>query len=110
MARKDEIHFYYECLATDLEKQKNDTFLYPGKIGVNVVRRMPKTVLMTSEFDLMRRDTLDYKTKLEKAHKLAGFLDYGGVEHGFMQYEDLPASDESISARYSRHVQTAFDF
>ena len=74
----------------DLEKQKNDTFLYPGKIGLNVVKKMPKTVLMTSEFDMMRRDTLDYKSKLEKAHKLAGFLDYGGVDHGFMQYQELP--------------------
>ena len=63
---REEIRFYFQGLATDLKTQQKeeDTILFPGKMDLGLVKRLPKTVLITSEFDCFRRDALEFKEKL----------------------------------------------
>lgn len=88
---REEFKFYFQSLATDLKLQQKeqDSILFPGKMDAELIKRLPKTVLITSEFDCFRRDTLEFKGKLEKAGKLADFRIYPGVGHGFMHYNEL---------------------
>lgn len=58
-------------------------------MDIELVKRLPKTVLITSEFDCFRRDALEFKEKLEKAGKLADFKNYPGVGHNFMHLKEL---------------------
>ena len=88
---REEFKFYFKSLATDLRQQQKDgdSILFPGKMDNEVIQRLPQTVLITSEFDCFRRDTQEFKEKLEKAGKLADFKIYPGVGHGFMHYNEL---------------------
>lgn len=62
-------HAYMEwqILASDFKKQKEDgdLMLFPGKISVEECKTLPPTVVMTSEFDFIRRDAKNLIEKLQ---------------------------------------------
>ena len=56
--------------------------LFPGRMPDDLVAQMPQTFCMTFEYDILRRDTLTFASRLEKVGKLAGICDMGGYDHG----------------------------
>ena len=46
----------FDMHTTDRVTNKDDPLLYPGKLGLEEMKKMPKCVLQTSEFDHLRRD------------------------------------------------------
>lgn len=55
---QDTQHGIFSLLATDMEAQKDDPQLYPGKMPLDSLKMMPPTIVTTGEFDFLRRDAL----------------------------------------------------
>ena len=91
-------------MATDLDKQKNDTMLFPGKMTIEEAQKLPPTVMITAEFDYFRRDAYQFADKLRQARKLVGFGDYSGVPHNFM----FLYSDNKTDKKHYRPVVGQF--
>ena len=64
--------------------------LFPGKISVEECAKLPPAVVMTSEYDLIRRDAKDLISKLKEAGTYLDHMDYAGVHHGFESHISLP--------------------
>ena len=73
----------YELLATDFEGQHDDPDLYPGKMSDEDLKTLPMTVVHTSEFDFVRRETLAIKDRLKAVGKLQDFEDIPNGGHWF---------------------------
>lgn len=50
-------------------------------MSIALAKQLPKTVLITTEFDLFRQDAYDFKEKLLAAGTLLDFGDYQNVGH-----------------------------
>lgn len=74
---------YFDMHTTDREANKDDPLLYPGKVAIEELSKMPKCVLQTSEFDSMRRDTHEMIPKMQEAGIYLDHMDYSGTCHGF---------------------------
>ena len=79
-------------LSEDLVTQRNDPYIYPIKMQNDVIKKLPNTLILTSEFDFYRRDS----SKLaEKLHEFGRLIDFGvlpGLNHGSIML--LPSSSE----------------
>lgn len=67
----------------DFEKQKAswDPNVFPGRMSEKDLAQMPPTFMLTSEFDVQRRDALAFAQRLQKVGKLAGVSDVAGYDH-----------------------------
>ena len=63
--------------------------IFPGKMSVALAKKLPPTVLITSEYDLFKRDAYDFKVKLKKAGTLLDFADYWQVGHDYFNKAPL---------------------
>ena len=68
-------------LSSDWKAQHNDTLLYPGKMTEQQLQKLPPTVMITSEYDIFRREAYDFAEKLKRVSKLLDFSDYASVGH-----------------------------
>lgn len=73
----------YKLLATDIDNQKNDTDLYPGKISDEFMKKVPPFAIWTSEFDFYRRDNIELARRGKACGKLLDISDMPGVVHGY---------------------------
>ena len=73
---------FYEAMSMDLDKQRDDPYIYPIKMHDSVLKRLPKTVIITSEFDCYRSDSSKMAARLFKFGKLAEFVVHPGLNHG----------------------------
>jgi acetyl esterase/lipase len=82
----------YDLIASDFPKQNSerDVLLYPSDISLEEARKLPKTVLFTSEFDWLRRDTHNMIVKLKQAKVYADHADYAGSAHVFYLFSMDP--------------------
>ena len=73
----------YNLLVDDFETMnaKRDPILYPFHISDKEAKLLPKTVLFTSEFDWMRKDTHRLIPKLKRAGVYLDHADYAGSAH-----------------------------
>ena len=94
----------FEMHTTDIEANKNDVLLFPGRAPVDVLKTLPKTVMMTSEFDTMKRDVLELVAPMKEAGIYLDHMDYSGVQHGFQFNGKEPKSDV-----YFRDMKKTFD-
>lgn len=64
-------------LSIDFETQykKKDPILFPGLMSQDNTNKLPPTIVITSEFDYLRRDALKFIDKLKKAERLLDVLD-----------------------------------
>ena len=46
----------FDMHTLDVAANINDPLLFPGKLGVDEMKKLPPTVLQTSEFDYIKRD------------------------------------------------------
>jgi len=47
---------------------------------------LPPTVIITSEYDIFRKEAYDFADKLRIANRLLDFSDYADVTHNFAGY------------------------
>lgn len=73
----------YDMHTLDREANKNDALLYPGKASIEEIKKMPKCVLQTSEYDPIRRDVHDVIPKMKEAGIYLDHMDYSSVGHAF---------------------------
>ena len=85
----------FELIASDYAKQhsERDPLLYPVEVSLEEAKLLPRTVLFTSEFDWMRRDTFTLVTKLKKAGTYVDHGDYAGSAHCFYAWTPEPNTD-----------------
>ena len=59
--------------------------------------KLPLTILITAEFDVLREDGKEYARKLESAGNSVIYKDFPGMIHGFFNY--LKYIDDAITLR-----------
>ena len=57
--------------------------LVPGRLSVEMAKKMPMTFVMTAEFDFKIRDAVHVARTFEKAGRLAGWCCTPGGTHGW---------------------------
>lgn len=77
----------------DLEANKKDPLLIPLALEIEEMKKLPKVVLQTSEFDFICRDTHLMIEKTKEAEIYLDHLDYSGVAHGFFYNPDEPKGE-----------------
>ena len=85
----------FNLLATDFEAQNEDPLLYPAKMPIEDLKKLPPTIICTGEFDHMRRESMFLISRLKQTDKLLDVLDMPQVFHG---YENDVNSDPAIQA------------
>jgi len=55
--------------------------VFPGRMTIAQAKQLPPTILITAEYDIMRRDAYAFKEKLREAGNLLDFADYKEVGH-----------------------------
>jgi len=73
----------FGLIATDYDNQQDDPVLYPGRMSLEDMKKIPPVVIYTSEYDFLRREALQLVEDLRKAGKYLDHHDLPGVEHGF---------------------------
>jgi len=73
----------FEMHTTEFEKNKMDPLLCPYNLEIEEMKKLPKCVLQTSEFDLINRDVHMIVPKMKEAGIYLDHLDYSGVGHMF---------------------------
>ena len=105
-----DIRNFYQMLATDLDNQQGDPQLYPGRMPANMLRKLPPTIIWTSEFDFLYRDTQALIKKMEE--EKAPLLDYfsmSGAEHGyeFLGGEQAEVKNKAVIKAWKHYVVEA---
>lgn len=78
----------YKMMATDWENQQADYHLLPGRMPEEMLRKLPPTIIWTSEFDMIRRDAVAMVDRMTKAGApLLDWLSVPGGAHGYENFE-----------------------
>jgi acetyl esterase len=98
----------YKMLATDWEKQQSDFHLLPGRMPAEMLKKLPPTVVWTSEFDMIRRDAVAFINRMEEADApLLDYLSVAGGAHGYENFELGPLRTlfhDSMIAAWKNYV------
>lgn len=68
------------------------------------LKQLPMIFCMTSEFDITRRDCLNFASRLQAVGKLAGVSDEPGVDHGWSANGNIPSIE-----RFYNEWKNAFE-
>lgn len=71
----------WRFIATDLETQKDDPLLFPGKASDELLAKFPPTIMESAEFDMFRTETCRLAARLLRAGRLLEFLTVPGAKH-----------------------------
>ena len=99
---------FFMTMATDYQKQQQDTKLYPIRNAINSIKDFPGCVIFTSEFDCMRRESEALKKVLENKKKLLDYHDMPGVGHLYYYDCENPESYwffKDYAAAFKKYVQ-----
>ena len=72
----------YKSLALDLDAQKNDPLLFPGKASDQILENMPPTIVWEAEFDVLINEATRIANRLKSAGRLLEFPVFPGQRHG----------------------------
>ena len=72
----------WKCIAADLEKQKEDPLLFPGKASPELLEKFPPTIIVEGEFDMFITEATRMAYKLRAAGRLLEFIVIPGTKHG----------------------------
>ena len=81
---KDNLKSIFSFHAKGFKNQLNDTNLYPSKMSEQLIKKFPKTVMATTEFDIFRTETDKFAQRLKKAGRLEEYVTYPGSVHSFL--------------------------
>ena len=91
----------------DVEANMEDPLLFPFTLPVEDMKKLPQTILSTSEFDWMRRDVHMIIPKMKEAGIYVDHTDYSGVQHGFQYSVDEPKHAlwfDDMKEIYEKHL------
>ena len=94
----------FDLHCPDWANKMNEPLLFPAQVEMEELKKLPKCVLCTSEFDLIRRHTHNLIPRMKEAGIYLDHLDYSGVGHVF--YRDL---NEQKSELWFQDMKTVFD-
>ena len=82
------ISYFIQCHPYDLfsdnwEANKADPLLVPFSTPIEEMKKLPKCVLQTSEFDFINRDVHLVIPRMKEAGIYLDHMDYSSVGHGF---------------------------
>ena len=86
--------------ATDFEHQHDDTNLYPSKMSESLIKKFPRTVLASTEFDVFYTETVKFAKRLRKEGRLDEFVVYPGSVHNFVGLEDTHPIKLDVTKNY----------
>ena len=72
----------WKLLASDMEKQKEDPLLFPGKASTEILEKFPPTIIVEAEFDMFITEATRLAYKLRAAGRLLEFIVIPGSKHG----------------------------
>merc|ERR1712038_1942238 len=72
----------WNLLAADMEKQKEDPLLFPGKASFELLEKFPPTIIVEGEFDMFITEATRMAYKLRAAGRLLEFIVIPGSKHG----------------------------
>lgn len=72
----------WKLIAADMEKQKDDPLLFPGKASSEILEKFPPTIIVEAEFDMFITEATRMANKLRAAGRLLEFIVIPGSKHG----------------------------
>lgn len=81
----------WKMMATDYDNQQSDPYLYPGRMPMEALKKMPKVVIVTAEFDMLRRDSISMIRRCEEAGILLDYFSVPGANHIYEAFPDATA-------------------
>lgn len=98
----------YKMLATDWDKQQSDFHLLPGRMPAEMLKKLPPTIVFTSEFDMIRRDAVKFISRMEEAgNPCIDWLSVAGGAHGYENFEKGPLRElfhKALVAAWKKYV------
>lgn len=79
----------WNCIAVDMEKQKHDPLLFPGKASFEILEKMPPTIIYECEFDMFITEATRMANKLRAAGRLLEFIVIPGAKHGSAMFPNF---------------------
>ena len=70
--------------AKGFKDQVNDPNLYPSKMSETLLKKFPRTVMASTEFDTFKTETDKFAQRLQKAGRLDEYVVYPGSVHSFI--------------------------
>ena len=71
----------WTLIAADMEKQKQDPLLFPGKASLEILQKFPPTIIFEVEFDMFITEATRMAFKLRAAGRLLEFIVIPGSKH-----------------------------
>ena len=71
---------FYEMMGG--KDSSDDPYIYPIKMSDEVMKKIPQTVVLTSEFDCYKRDAIRLAQRLNSHGRLLEFCIHPGLNHG----------------------------
>merc|ERR1711894_812143 len=71
----------WKMIAADMEKQKTDPLLFPGKAAPELFEKFPPTIIVEVEFDMFITEATRMAFKLRAAGRLLEFIVIPGSKH-----------------------------
>jgi len=72
---------FYEALCKDVAAQQKDGYIFPVRMQQEIVAKLPKAFVLTSEFDCYRRDSSKLAERFASVGRLEDFLVLPGLNH-----------------------------
>ena len=72
----------WRCIASDMDKQKEDPLLFPGKASDELLAKMPPTIILECEFDMFLTEAGRMANRLRAAGRLLEYVVIPGCKHG----------------------------
>ena len=97
----------WKCIAMDLDAQKNDPLLFPGKASDEILENFPPTIINEVEFDMFITEATRLANRLRRAGKLLEFIIIPGAIHGAGLVQDLKCSklfNESMKTVFREYL------
>ena len=97
----------WKCIAKDLELQKDDPLLFPGKASDEILEKFPPTIINEVEFDMFITEATRLAHRLRRAGKLLEFIVIPGATHGASLVQDLKCSqvfNESMKIVFKEYL------
>ena len=88
----------WKLIAADLEAQKNDPLLFPGKVSDELLSKFPPTIINEVEFDMFITESTRLATRLRRAGRLLELIVIPGATHISGMMPELECSKIWISA------------
>lgn len=97
----------WKMIAADMEKQKTDPLLFPGKAAPELLEKFPPTIIVEAEFDMFITEATRMAYKLRAAGRLLEFMVIPGSKHGsamFPAFKCFKTGSEAMKLAFQEYL------